>query len=143
MKAERIQPAEENNPLYDKTAARLARKRGEHYDEPESLKHPVGQIVDDPRAWILCMTEPPMAVPYDQECKDKVAQFKNSPRRVKFIRGLLKFHTNTQMVDQLGKEGQKYIRRMLEAYQTELNELVDKPADPFAGLQDSAENGGV
>jgi hypothetical protein len=132
MKARRLVDAEGVNPLHDKQAARLARKRGEKYDEPEYLTYKAGEIVDDRRAWILCMGDKPVAVPEDDECRAKVAKFKNSPRRKKFVAGLLRFHQNPQLVEQLGKEGQKYIRAMLEAYQSDLNELVDKPANPFA-----------
>lgn len=132
MKALRLVDAESVNPLHDKQAARLARKRGEAYDEPEYLQHKAGEVVSDPRAWILCMGEKPVAVPHDDECREKVAKFKNSPRRKKFVAGLLRFHTNPQLVEQLGKDGQKYIKAMLAAYKSDLNELVDKPADPFA-----------
>ena len=132
MKAQRLQEAESVNPLFDKQASRLARVRGEKYDEPEFLTHAVGEIVDDKNAWRLCMGEKPMAVPADDECRAKVATFKNSPKRQKFLRGLLTFHQNSQLIEQLGKDGQKYIRQMLSAYQSELNELVEKPNDPFA-----------
>jgi hypothetical protein len=133
MKALRLVDAEDVNPLYDKQAARLAKKRGEVYDEPEYLQYKAGEVVDSKRAWILCMGEKPSAVPHDDECRAKVAKFKNSPRRKRFIQGLLRFHKNPGLIDQLGKDGQKYIKSMLAAYQPDLNELTDKPDDPFTG----------
>ena len=128
MKAKRITAAQSVNPLFDATASRLARKRGLSYEEPGFLNHEIGEIVDDPHAWRLCTFDKPVAVPADDECKSKVASFLNTPKRRKFLRGLLKWHNNPTLVNQLGAVGQKYIQHMLDAYRNQLDELANATA---------------
>ncbi len=123
MKAKRVTPAESPNPLYDATAARLARKKGEKYTEPENLQHAVDEIVDDPNCWRLCLGADPPLVPHDDECRKKVESFKNSPKRQKFLKGLLNFYRNQELINQLSKENQTVIRARIVAYEHELLEM--------------------
>ena len=123
MKAKRVKPAESPNPLYDATAARLARKKGEKYTEPVDLQHEPGEIVDDKNCWIQCMGADPAMVPHDDECRAKVASFRNSPKRQKFLKGLLNFYRNQELINQLSKENQTVIRARIEAYEHELLEM--------------------
>lgn len=123
MKAKRIKPAESVNPLHDPMAAKLARKKGEKYTEPETLQHAVGEVVDDPNCWRLCLGSDPPLVPEDDECRKKVESFRNSPRRQKFLRGLLNFFRNQELINQLSKDNQTVIRARIEAYEHELLEM--------------------
>ena len=136
MRANRIKPAESPNPLYDRTAARLAKKQGKPYGEPEFFQHSIGEVVDDPHAWRLCVMDTPLAVPADAECAAKVDAELSKPKRQKFLRGLLKFHENPQLVSQLGKDGQAYVNQMLTSYANQLEELVTKPESPFEDVHE-------
>ena len=66
MQAETIKELEIHEPLAPAALVAQCERRG------KALWAPVGTIIDDPDCWRLVMMG--VAVPYDDECRDKTAQ---------------------------------------------------------------------
>lgn len=69
MKVELLQESTRHNPKFDRT------KEVTPENHP-LVKLPVGTVVEGPDAYQLCLTDPPMAKPADQEAASKVASIK-------------------------------------------------------------------
>ena len=55
-----------DNPNFDPI-----RKSGK--DNPRHVAVPRGTVIDNPAAWKLCVGSEPVAEPYDDDCREKVA----------------------------------------------------------------------
>ena len=83
------------NPDYDRKAARKAKREGAEYDVPQVIKRPVGHIQEHTDCWKHCvpghMNADPIAVPEDEECRDKVRQWMaERPKRIAALAAMLR-----------------------------------------------------
>jgi len=127
MKAKRLKPGSIVNPYYSGDAKRAAKERGEVYDVTPFLTLPVGEVVDDPDCWKLCLGADPVMKPEDDECRDKVLAAMGSEQRLKLLHNL-KRQDRPDVRKQMGKSQLEWLDSMLETYGKEVEALDAKPA---------------
>lgn len=122
MKAVRLKEGQIVNPLFSAEARREAKANRQSYDVPEFLALPVGEIVDDPDCWLLCIDSNPAMAPEDDECAAKVLAVMSSPARKEFLTRIKRL-SHPDVKKQLSKGEQEWIEAMVEVYETELAAL--------------------
>lgn len=127
MKATRLKPGQMVNPYYSAEVKRAAKSRGEAYDIPAFLNLPVGETVDDPDCWKLCVGEDPVMKPADDECREKVLSVMSEPKRIAFLRNLQR-QNQSEVRKQMPKGQIEWLDSMLETYGAEIDKLDAKPA---------------
>lgn len=129
MKAERLAIGQIVNPYYSSTAKREAIARGEVYDAPQFLNLPVGEVVDDPDCWKLCLGGTPVMAPADDECRNKVLSAMGSDKRLAFLRNIRR-QNHPDVRKQMGKAQTEWIDSMMEVYGKEVEALDGKKPEP-------------
>ena len=127
MKATRLKVGEIVNPFYNVTAKAEAKARGQVYDVPPFLTLPIGELVEDPDCWKLCLGTDPVLKPADDECREKVLAAMGSEQRAKFLQNL-KRQNHPDVRKQMGKTQLEWLDSMLETYGKEIDALDGKPA---------------
>lgn len=111
------------NPLFSKDAQREARANGQPYDTAEFITLPVGEEVEHPDAWRLCVLG--KAYPIDEECRQKVLSYMSNEQRQQTVADI-KLLREAAKSNQLGKKDQKMLEMMERAYAVDLG-LTAKP----------------
>jgi|GEM_PF-3302143 len=117
MKAIRTKPAKAVNPLFSHAERRAARIAGKEYETSQFIELQVGEEVEDPHAWRLCVIG--MAAPADDECRQRVLKYLGDPGRQQLIQDLklLRQHAKTT---KLSKKDARYLEIMEKAYAVDL-----------------------
>jgi hypothetical protein len=117
MKAVRSVPGTAVNPLFSKEAERQAKARGEKYETAEFLECPIGQEIEDPDAWRLCVLG--KAYPADEECTKKVLAYMSDAQRQQTVADI-KLLREAAKSNQLGEKDRRLLEMMEKAYAVEL-----------------------
>ncbi|MBL8819087.1 MAG: hypothetical protein JNL58_23865 [Planctomyces sp.] len=125
MKAKRTSPGQMVNPNYSASARQAAREASQPYDVKQFLNLHVGEIVDDPDCWRLCLPPNACMAPADDECADKVLQAMKSEKRVMFLRNLARMD-QAEIRKQMSKGELEWLDEMLKYYSDEVAELQSK-----------------
>lgn len=127
MKAKRLVPADIRNPYFSFEKRREAMAAGKPYDTVPFLSLPVGEIVDDPDCWKLCIGDDAVMVPHDDECRAAVLAAMDSTKRLKFLQNI-RAQNQPEVRKQMSKGQIEWLDEMLAAYGTEVEKLDSKPA---------------
>jgi hypothetical protein len=136
VKATRIKVGQIVNPFFSHDARRLAQQQGVAYDVKPFLDLPIGELVEDPDCWKLCIGDDPALKPADDECREKVLAVMGSEKRSKFLQNL-KRQNQAEVRKQMGKSQLEWLDSMLETYGREVAAL-DAPAAPTARTKPAA-----
>lgn len=117
MKAVRSVVGTAVNPLFSKEAERQAKARGEKYDTAEFIECPIGQELDDPDCWRLCVLG--KAYPADDECSKKVLSYMSNEQRQQTVADI-KLLREAAKSNQLGKKDRRLLEMMERAYAVDL-----------------------
>lgn len=117
MKAVRSVVGMAVNPLFSKEAQRQAKARNETYETAEFIECPIGQELDDPDAWRLCVLG--KAYPVDDECRKKVLSYMSDERRQQTVADI-KLLREAATSNQLSKKDRRLLEMMEKAYAVEL-----------------------
>ena len=95
MKCKMLQETRSFNPEYDRKAASKAKREGLDYEIPQIITRPIGHIQEHRDCWKHCvpghMNSDPIAIPEDEECRDKVrAWMAERPKHIAKLANLLK-----------------------------------------------------
>lgn len=129
MKAKRLVPGEIGNPHYSEADKRAAKRNGVPYDTKPFLTLPVGEIVDDPDCWRLCVGSDPVMVPADDECKQAVLAKMNDAERKATLAKVIRLN-HPDVRKQQTKEQLAWVDMMLEIYAQEIDELQGSTKKP-------------
>ena len=130
MKAIRTKPGRARNPLFSVEERRRKKAAGEPYETAEFIELPIGEELDDPDCWRLCVKG--MAVPADDECKKKLFDYLGEPGRKQLLENIRLTQKAAQQ-NALGPEDAKLLKAMEKAYAFELQLTdPDKPAEDKA-----------
>lgn len=136
MKAIRTKPGKARNPAFSVSERRRKLAAGEAYQTTEFIDLPVGESIDHPDCWRLCVKG--MAVPDDDECRKKVIEYIGEPGRQTLIEEIRLLQAAAKQ-NALSPEDAKLLAAMEKAYAFELQvssgeATVDKPkADDQSG----------
>lgn len=136
MKATRIKVGQIVNPFFSHDARRRAAENGVPYDVKPFLDLPIGELVEEPDCWKLCIGDDPALKPADDECREKVLAVMGSEKRSKFLQNL-KRQNQAEVRKQMGKSQLEWLDSMLETYSREVAAL-DAPAAPTARTKPAA-----
>jgi len=125
MKCIRTVPARAVNPLFSRADKIKAGSAGEEYDSLEFLEQPVGQVVDHPDAWKLCVLG--KAIPEDEACRKKVMSYLTAPKRQAIVDDI-KLLREASKTNSLGEKYKRRLAMMERAYAVDLG-LVPSPLD--------------
>jgi hypothetical protein len=125
MKCTRTVPARAVNPLFSRAEKIKAEAAGEEYDSLEFLDLPVGQVVDSPDAWKLCVLG--KAIPEDEACRSKVMSYLTAPKRQAIVDDI-KLLREAAKTNSLGDKDKRMLAMMERAYAVDLG-LVPSPLD--------------
>jgi len=129
MRAIRLKPAECPNPAFSVRDQRAAKAAGEKYDTPQFIEQPVGQELDDPHCWRLCVSG--MAAPADDECRQRVLAYLGDPGRRKLLEQIRALRA-ADGVQTLPKRDKRWLEMMEKSYAIELGLApAPPPADPL------------
>lgn len=117
MKAVRSVVGTAVNPLFSKEAQRQAKAKGEKYETAEFIECPVGEELDDPDCWRLCVLG--KAFPTDDECRAKVLSYMSDERRQQTVADIKLLRT-ADKANQLSKKDRRLLEMMEKAYAVEL-----------------------
>jgi hypothetical protein len=117
MKAVRSVVGMAVNPLFSKEAQRQAKAKGQKYETGEFIECPIGQELDDPDAWRLCVLG--KAYPADEECSKKVLEYMSDERRQQTVNDI-KLLREAAKSNQLSKKDRRMLEMMEKAYAVEL-----------------------
>lgn len=143
MKATRSVVGMAVNPLFSKEAQRQAKAKGETYETAEFIECPIGQQLDDPDCWRLCVLG--KAYPADDECTKKVMEYMSDETRQQTVRDI-QLLREASRTNQLSKKDRRLLEIMEKAYAVELG-LSSSPVpavietDPPTPLQESDNDG--
>jgi hypothetical protein len=125
MKCIRTVAARAVNPLFSRADKIKAEAAGEQYDSLEFLDLPVGQVVDSPDAWKLCVLG--KAIPEDEDCRKKVMAYLTAPKRQAIVDDI-KLLREAAKTNSLGDKDKRMLAMMEKAYAVDLG-LVPSPLD--------------
>jgi hypothetical protein len=125
MKCIRTVPARAVNPLFSRADKIKAEAVGEEYESREFLEQPVGQVVDSPDAWKLCVLG--KAIPEDEACRKKVMSYLTAPKRQAIVDDI-KLLREAAKTNSLGDKDKRMLAMMERAYAVDLG-LVPSPLD--------------
>lgn len=117
MKAIRTKPGKARNPLFSVSERRRKLAAGEPYQTTEFVDLPVGESIDHPDCWRLCVKG--VAVPDDDECRQKVLAYIGEPGRQKLI-DEIRLTQAAAKQNALSPEDAKLLAAMEKAYAFEL-----------------------
>ena len=123
MKCIRTVPARAVNPLFSRAEKIRAEETGEEYDSLEFLDLPVGQVVDNPDAWKLCVLG--KALPEDEPCRKRVMAYLTAPKREAIVEDI-KLLREASKTNSLGEKDKRMLAMMERAYAVDLG-LVPSP----------------
>jgi hypothetical protein len=111
------------NPLFSRAEKIRAEETGEEYDSLEFLDLPVGQVVDNPDAWKLCVLG--KALPEDEACRKRVMAYLTAPKREAIVADI-KLLREASKTNSLGEKDKRMLAMMERAYAVDLG-LVPSP----------------
>ena len=111
------------NPLFSRAEKIRAEETGEDYDSLEFLDLPVGQVVDNPDAWKLCVLG--KALPEDEACRKRVMAYLTAPKREAIVSDI-KLLREASKTNSLGEKDKRMLAMMERAYAVDLG-LVPSP----------------
>jgi hypothetical protein len=111
------------NPLFSRAEKIRAEETGEGYDSLEFLDLPVGQVVDNPDAWKLCVLG--KALPEDEACRKRVMAYLTAPKREAIVSDI-KLLREASKTNSLGEKDKRMLAMMERAYAVDLG-LVPSP----------------
>ena len=117
MKAIRTRVGRARNPAFSVEERRKKKAAGEPYSMAEFVEMPIGEALDDPDCWRLCVKG--MAVPADDECKQKFFDYLGEPGRKQLLDSIRLTQKAAQQ-NALGPEDAKLLKAMEKAYAFEL-----------------------
>lgn len=123
MKCTRTVPGRAVNPLFSRAEKIRAEETGEEYDSLEFLDLPVGQVVDNPDAWKLCVLG--KALPEDEACRKRVMAYLTAPKREAIVADI-KLLREASKTNSLGEKDKRMLAMMERAYAVDLG-LVPSP----------------
>jgi hypothetical protein len=123
MKCTRTVPGRAVNPLFSRAEKIRAEETGEEYDSLEFLDLPVGQVVDNPDAWKLCVLG--KALPEDEACRKRVMAYLTAPKREAIVSDI-KLLREASKTNSLGEKDKRMLAMMERAYAVDLG-LVPSP----------------
>ena len=123
MKCIRTVPGRAVNPLFSRAEKIRAEAAGEEYDSLEFLDLPVGQVVDNPDAWKLCVLG--KALPEDEACRKRVMAYLTAPKREAIVSDI-KLLREASKTNSLGEKDKRMLAMMERAYAVDLG-LVPSP----------------
>ena len=123
MKCIRTVPGRAVNPLFSRAEKIKAEAAGEEYDSLEFLDLPVGQVVDNPDAWKLCVLG--KALPEDEACRKRVMSYLTAPKREAIVADI-KLLREASKTNSLGEKDKRMLDMMERAYAVDLG-LVPSP----------------
>jgi hypothetical protein len=123
MKCIRTVPGRAVNPLFSRAEKIRAEETGEEYDSLEFLDLPVGQVVDNPDAWKLCVLG--KALPEDEACRKRVMAYLTAPKREAIVADI-KLLREASKTNSLGEKDKRMLAMMERAYAVDLG-LVPSP----------------
>lgn len=127
MKARRVLPGAMCNPFFSHAAKRAAREKNLPYTVPPLLTLPVGEQIDDPDCYKLCLGPNPPCVPDDRECAEAVLKAMTHPTRIAFLKNLQR-QNHPDVRKQMPKAQIEWLDAMLELYGDEMERLDRPPA---------------
>lgn len=117
MKAIRTKEGQARNPVFSVSDKRKALVNGESYDVPEFITLPVGQAIDCPDAWRLCVKG--VAVADDDECRAKFFAYIGDPGRKAIVEQIFLLRT-AAATTRLSEVEQKHLTALEKAYAVDL-----------------------
>lgn len=123
MKCIRTVPGRAVNPLFSRDEKNRVEAAGGTYDSIELIDLPIGQIVDSPDAWKLCVLG--KALPEDDECRKKTLSYLTSEKRQAIV-GDIKLLREAYKTNSLSEKDARMLAMMERAYAVDLG-LVPSP----------------
>jgi hypothetical protein len=123
MKCIRTVPGRAINPLFSRDEKNRVEAAGDMYDSLEFLDLPVGQVVDNPDAWKLCVLG--KALPEDEACRKRVMAYLTAPKREAIVSDI-KLLREASTTNSLGEKDKRMLAMMERAYAVDLG-LVPSP----------------
>jgi hypothetical protein len=123
MKCIRTVPGRAINPLFSRDEKNRVEAAGDMYDSLEFLEQPVGQVVDHPDAWKLCVLG--KALPEDEACRKRVMAYLTAPKREAIVADI-KLLREASKTNSLGEKDKRMLAMMERAYAVDLG-LVPSP----------------
>ena len=123
MKCIRTVPGRAINPLFSREEKNRVEAAGDMYDSLEFLDLPVGQVVDNPDAWKLCVLG--KALPEDEACRKRVMAYLTAPKREAIVADI-KLLREASKTNSLGEKDKRMLAMMERAYAVDLG-LVPSP----------------
>jgi hypothetical protein len=123
MKCIRTVPGRAINPLFSRDEKNRVEAAGDMYDSLEFLDLPVGQVVDNPDAWKLCVLG--KALPEDEACRKRVMAYLTAPKREAIVSDI-KLLREASKTNSLGEKDKRMLAMMERAYAVDLG-LVPSP----------------
>jgi hypothetical protein len=123
MKCIRTVPGRAINPLFSRDEKNRVEAAGDMYDSLEFLDLPVGQVVDNPDAWKLCVLG--KALPEDEACRKRVMAYLTAPKREAIVADI-KLLREASKTNSLGEKDKRMLAMMERAYAVDLG-LVPSP----------------
>jgi hypothetical protein len=111
------------NPLFSREEKNRVEAAGDMYDSLEFLDLPVGQVVDNPDAWKLCVLG--KALPEDEACRKRVMSYLTAPKREAIVADI-KLLREASKTNSLGEKDKRMLAMMERAYAVDLG-LVPSP----------------
>jgi hypothetical protein len=122
MKAKRRVPGQILNPNFSSQAQQAASIAGLPYDIVPFLTLPVGEIVEDPDCWRLCLDVDAPLVPHDDECRQAVLTAMTSKTRRAFLDNLRR-QNHPDVRRQMSKGQIEWLDEMIAVYGAEVTAL--------------------
>jgi hypothetical protein len=123
MRCIRTVPGRAINPLFSRDEKNRVEAAGGVYDSTEFIDLPIGQEVDSPDAWKLCVLG--KALPGDDECSKKTLAYLTSEKRQAIV-GDIKLLREAMKQNALGEKDKRMLAMMERAYAVDLG-LVPSP----------------
>lgn len=123
MKCVRTVPGRAVNPLFSREEKNRVEAAGGVYDSTEFIDLPIGQEVESPDAWKLCVLG--KALPADDECSKKTLAYLTSETRQAIV-GDIKLLREAMKQNALGEKDKRMLAMMEKAYAVDLG-LVESP----------------
>ena len=125
MRCIRTVPGRAINPLFSRDEKNRVEADACVYDSTEFIDLPIGQEVDSPDAWKLCVLG--KALPGDDECSKKTLAYLTSEKRQAIV-GDIKLLREAMKQNALGEKDKRMLAMMERAYAVDLG-LVPSPLD--------------
>lgn len=135
MRAIRTKEGKARNPVFSVSEKRRLTTSGQPYDVPEFITLPVGQEIDCPDAWRLCVKG--VAVAADDECRKKFFDYVGEPGRKAIVEQIFLLRT-ASATTRLSETEQRHLNALEKAYAVDL-----KIAENGSGPESIRESLGV